>query len=288
MGVGADADPGLFGPTSVTWRLHADPVLPLAGVRALLLQALHPLAMAGVAQHSGFRGDPWGRLFRTGAYVATITYGTSAAAERAGARLRGIHRRLSGVEPVSGTTYRVDDPELLLWVHCCEVDSFLSTTRRCGARISAADADRYLAEQVRAAALVGLPSDQVPASVAALTEYFEAVRPQLRMTPAARQAALFVLAPPMPRWVSLATPARPLWLGTAGLAVAMLPRWARRLYRLPGVPTTGPVATLQGRALRTALIRLPAHLREGPQLRAARARLSGPGQSVLRLAAAPA
>lgn len=293
MPVGAEAvslerDPGLFGPDSVTWRVHADPVMPLAGMRALLLQALHPLAMAGVAQHSGFRGDPWGRLFRTGEYVATISYGTTAAAERASARVRGIHRRLSGIEPTSGTPYRVDDPKLLLWVHCCEVDSFLSTARRCGAPISAADADRYLTEQVRAAALVGLEPADVPGSVATLADYFDQVRPQLRLTPAARQAALFVLGPPMPRWVSLATPARPLWLGAAGLAAAMLPRWARRLYRLPGVPTTDPVATLQGRALRMALIQLPAGLREGPQLGAARARLAGPEPSVRRLSAAPA
>src|SRR4051795_13158089 len=117
-------DIGLYGPDSVTWRVHADPTMLLAGLRALLLQALHPLAMAGVAQHSDFRADPWGRLLRTVRYVTTVSFGTTAQAERAAARVRGIHRPLGGVEPESGATYRVDDPELLRWVHCCLVDSF--------------------------------------------------------------------------------------------------------------------------------------------------------------------
>jgi len=106
------------------------------------------------------------------------------------------------VEPESGTPYRADDPELLLWVHCCEIDSFLSTARRCGARIDDADTDRYVAEQVRAAKLVGLSAADVPASTAALADYFVAMRPQLRVTAEARRAARIVLAPPMPAWIS--------------------------------------------------------------------------------------
>jgi uncharacterized protein (DUF2236 family) len=117
-----DPDPGLFGPDSVTWQLHADPAVALGGLRALMLQTLHPLAMAGVAEHSDFRDDPWGRLFRTADYIAAVTYGTTEEAHRAAARVRRVHRRLRGVEPESGRGYRVDDPALLLWVHCCEVD----------------------------------------------------------------------------------------------------------------------------------------------------------------------
>jgi len=125
-------DPGLYGPHSVTWRVHADPSMALSGLRALLLQALHPLAMSGVAQHSDFRQDPWGRLFRTADYVGVTTYGSTEQARRAGAKVRGIHRKLAGIEPETGTAYRVDDPELLRWVHCVEVESFLSTAVRCG------------------------------------------------------------------------------------------------------------------------------------------------------------
>jgi uncharacterized protein (DUF2236 family) len=202
-------DAGLFGPASITWRIHADPVMGLGGLRALHLQALHPLAMAGVAQHSDFRADPWGRLLRTVNYVTTVSFGTTAQVDRAAARVRGIHRPLHGVEPESGAAYRVDDPELLRWVHCCLADSFLTTFRRAGGALTAAEADRYVAEQVRAAALVGLDPDCVPANVADLAAYFTAMRPALRATREARRAATFVLLPPMPnRWLG---PARPLW-----------------------------------------------------------------------------
>ncbi len=278
-------DPGLFGPDSVTWRLHADPSMPLAGLRALLLQSLHPLAMAGVAAHSDFRVDPWGRLLRTAEYVATISYGTTVEAERVAARVRGIHRRVRGIEPESGQPYRADDPELLRWVHCCEVDSFLSTYRRCGGRLRRWEADDYVAEQTVAARLVGLGPDEVPDSEAGLETYFRALRPQLKMTAEARRAARFVLFPPMPAWVSVGTPARPAWAGMASLAFAMLPRWARRMFALPGLPTTDVTASMAGRALRTSLLAVPPALRDGPHVKAARARLAGAQPPVRPLAA---
>jgi uncharacterized protein (DUF2236 family) len=180
--------------------------MALAGLRALLLQALHPLAMAGVAAHSDFREDPWGRLFRTADYVGVTTFGTTVEARRAGAKVRGIHRRLRGVEPESGQAYRVDDPELLRWVHCVEVESFLSTAVRCGLRLSPAEQDRYYAEQTVGATLVGLDASYVPSSVREMEQYFADVRPQLRATRAARDVAAFVLWPPMPALVSSAPP----------------------------------------------------------------------------------
>jgi len=267
-------DLGYFGPDSVTWRLHSDPVLWVGGLRALFLQALHPLAMAGIEQHSGFRDDPWGRLFRTADYVGVITYGTRAEADRAAARVRGRHRRHAGVEPESGVRYDVDDPALLMWVHCCEVDSFLSTARRAGMRLSSADADRYVAEQVRSARLVGIPAELAPRTVADLEAYFERMRPELRLTAAARSAARFVLLPPMPVAVRLATPARPVWVGVSLLAFSLLPRWARRLYRLPGLPVTDLTASLALRWMRTAVRTLPAGLREGPHYKQAKVRLA--------------
>ena len=268
-----DRDPGLYGPDSVTWRVHADPSMALAGLRALLLQSVHPVAMHGVFTNSAFREDPWGRLLRTAEYVAVTAYGTTREAERAGARVRGIHRRLSGVEPQSGRAYRVDDPELLLWVHCSEVESFLSTAVRCGLRLSPVEQDAYYAEQTRNAALVGLDPAGVPASVAQMAAYFEDVRPQLAVAQDARAAAAFVLWPPMPALVQLGTPARPAWTALATAAFAMLPRWARRLYSLPGLPTTDLAATAAGLALRSGLLVVPAALRNGPHLRAAQERL---------------
>ena len=135
---------GFLGPASVTWRVHTDPSFSVAGLRALLLQALHPVAMDGVARNSAAREDPWPRLVRTAAYVDTLTFGTRSDALRAVRRVRGLHTRLG-----------VDDPELLRWVHCCEVDSLLSVARRSGVPLTDDDADRYVAEQVTAASLIG-------------------------------------------------------------------------------------------------------------------------------------
>ena len=269
----AAPDPGLYGPDSVTWRVHADPSMALSGLRALLLQSLHPLAMSGVAQHSDFRQDPWGRLFRTADYVGVTTYGTTEQARRAGAKVRGIHRKLAGIEPETGTAYRVDDPDLLRWVHCVEVESFLSTAVRCGLRLSNEEQDRYYAEQAVGAALVGLDPTTVPGSVDQMAAYFRDVRPQLRMTRAARDAATFVLWPPMPARVRLGTPARPAWVALAAAAAATLPRWARRMYRLPGLPTTDLAATAAGAALRAGLLVVPEGLLEGPHRKDARERL---------------
>ncbi len=268
-----DADPGLFGPDSVTWRVHADPSMAIAGLRALLLQAVHPLAMAGVAQHSDFRQDPWGRLFRTAEYVGITTFGTTREARIAAAKVRGIHGRLSGVEPESGTPYRVSDPELLRWVHCVEVESFLSTALRCGLRLTREEQDRYYGEQTLQASLVGLDPDDVPGSVDEVAQYFSDVQPDLRITTEARRAALFVLWPPMPALVQLGTPARPAWAALALAAGAMLPAWARRLYAIPQLPTNDLAATAAGVAFRTGVLVVPAGLRQGPHLTAARERL---------------
>ncbi|MGO1054230.1 oxygenase MpaB family protein [Crossiella sp. CA198] len=265
---------GLFGPDSVTWRVHSDPVLFLGGLRALFLQALHPLAMAGVAQHSQFQADPWGRLIRTAEYVGTVTYGSLSQAQAIGAVVRRAHRGLTGVEPETGQAYRVTDPELLLWVHNCEVDSFLDTARRSGMRLRAAEADAYLAEQVRAARLVGVPEAMVPDSVAALADYFARMRPVIRCTAAARRTARFLLFPPMPTPVQLFTPARPAWAALAALSYSLLPDWARRGYGLTGLPGTELTATALARSLRLVLLALPTSLRQGPHYRAAQARIA--------------
>lgn len=268
---------GFFGPDSVTWRVHVDPTFSVGGLRALLLQALHPVAMDGVAQNSlGLTTAPWPRLMRTAAYVDTLTFGTRREAMRAVRRVRGIHRRLGGTEETTGRTYRVDDPDLLLWVHCCEVDSLLSVARRAGVPLTSADADRYVAEQVTAAVLVGAVEDDVPRSTAELAAYFDRMRPQLSATPAARAAYRLVLLPPMPAWVRFLTPARPAWGSLAGLAVASLPGWARRMYRLPGLGLTDPATTAALRTFRQATLALPQRARRSPIVWSGIERASGP------------
>jgi uncharacterized protein (DUF2236 family) len=264
---------GLFGPDTVTWRVHSEPILWVAGLRALLLQAVHPAALSGVLVHSDFRADPWGRLLRTAEYVGTVSFGTRAEVEAVSSKVRGLHSKVAGADPKTGVRYRADDPHLLTWVHCCEVDSFLQVTRRAGLALTAAEADRYVAEQVQAAELLGCRRGVVPASVGELEAYFRVMRRELHVDRRARRIAAYVLWPPMPTWVSLLTPARPAWAAAASLGVTTLPRWARRLYGLPGLPGTDLLATSELKALRLASSRLPSAVREGPHLRAAKARL---------------
>jgi uncharacterized protein (DUF2236 family) len=266
---------GFFGPDSVTWRIHGDPAFSVGGIRALLLQALHPVAMDGVHQFSaGFSTDPWARLTRTAEYVATLTFGTRRDALRVVRRVRGLHRDKAAVEETTRRAYRVDDADLLLWVHNCEVDSLLSTARRAGVPLTDAEADRYVAEQVVAAVLVGAEESQVPTTVAELDAYFDRIRAQLAVTPAARAASRFILLPPMPGWVQLLTPARPAWSTLASLGAATLPRWARRLYGLPGFGVTDAAATAGLKVFRQTALALPARVRENPILQAARERVA--------------
>ena len=269
----AVSDDALFGPGSVTWRVHADPVFAIGGMRALIMQALHPLAMAAVDQHHSFEVDFWGRLERTTQYVSTLTFSPAKDAERAAARVRGIHRKLRGTDPLTGAEFRLDRPDLLLWVHCCEVDSLLTTARRAGAPISQDDADAYLREQVLTAEMVGIPARSVPASMTQLQRYFRDVRPELRLTDEARRGVKRLAIPPMTKWVKLLTPARPAWAGLAGLAFATQPKWARRIYRMPGLPTTDLAATGALKAIRAGIVALPDKW-TGPQhVRVARAQI---------------
>ncbi|ORT56803.1 hypothetical protein BKD26_26955 [Streptomyces sp. CB03238] len=222
-----DADPGLFGPGSVTWQLHSDPMMWIAGVRALYLQALHPAAVRGVMINSSFLDDAWGRLMRTAGFVGTLTYGTTEAAEKAGARVRRIHRLLG-----------VDDPELLLWVHCAEIDSYLHVVRRSGIPLSDAQADHYIGEHRESARLVGLDPARVPASAAELDAYFAAMRPHLAAGADARTVDAFLRRPPVP---TALIPARALlWRRVAALAYNSLPPWAHALYGRPA-PSPGTV-----------------------------------------------
>jgi uncharacterized protein (DUF2236 family) len=268
---------GFFGPDSISWRIHSDPAFSVGGIRALLLQALHPVAMDGVHQFStAFASDPWARLTRTAEYVATLTFGTRRDALRQVRRVRGLHRGKAAVEETTGRAYRVDDADLLLWVHNCEVDSLLSTARRAGVPLTDAEADRYVEEQVVAAVLVGADEAEVPRTVAELDTWFAGVRARLAVTPAARSASRFILVPPMPGWVQLLTPARPAWSTLASLGAATLPTWARKLYGLPGLGLTDRVATAGLKAFRQAALAVPARVRESPIVRAARERVADP------------
>jgi uncharacterized protein (DUF2236 family) len=219
------ADEGFFGPGSVAWRVSTDLSSPVAGLRALHMQALHPLAMAGVDQHSDWRQDPVGRLAATNAYLATVTFGDRGSAERVAARVRRIHEHVQGVDTVTGRAYAAGDPALLLWVHATFVDSRLAAAALFGGPLTAPDADRYVAETVTEAELVGVPRDLVPASTAGLGTYIESVRPELRCTPAARESMDYLLNPP-----GLDEEMAEIWQDVRDAAVAALPGWAQEMY----------------------------------------------------------
>jgi uncharacterized protein (DUF2236 family) len=194
-------------------------------LRALLIQALHPLAMAGVDQHSDWREDPVGRLAATSGYLATVTFGERASAERAAARVRRVHERVTGVDPVTGRQYAASDPGLLLWVHAALVDSGIAACQLFGTPLSQADADRYVAEMVVAAELVGTPRELVPSSAAALADYLAATVPELICTPAAVQSMAYLLDPP-----GLDVDIAEIWQDIRDGAVCSLPDWAIKLY----------------------------------------------------------
>jgi uncharacterized protein (DUF2236 family) len=237
----------LFPPGSATRRVIGDPAALVGGISALFLQALHPRAMAGVDQHSSFPADFWPRLERTVGYVTTLAFADLATAEKAAARVRAIHRRVHGVDQVSGLPYSADDPDLLRWVHVSEVSSFAAAVRRLGV-IDGDEEDRFLTEQVRAGELLG--GTDLPADRAAVEAYFAAVRPELVASPVARRAAARLLLAPMPWRLAVLTPARPAWTFLAGVAVGLLPDWAKQLYGIPRLPgadaaTTAGLATVR-------------------------------------------
>jgi uncharacterized protein (DUF2236 family) len=228
------ADDGFFGPVSVAWRISGDLTAPVAGLRALIIQALHPLAMAGVDQHSNWRDDPVGRLAATSGYLSTITFGERASAERAAARVRRIHERVTGLDSVTGQEYSASDPALLLWVHAALVDSNLAAREIFGVPLAADDADRYIEEMVVAAELVGVPAALVPDSAAALARYLAWVRPQLRCTPAAEQSAAYLLDPP-----GLDEEVAEIWQDVREAVLICLPDWARQVYGFAVPELTG-------------------------------------------------
>lgn len=232
------SDPGLFGPDSAAWRLHGDAAMVIGGFRSLLLQALHPAVMAGVADHSSYREDPFGRLERTSRFLVTSVFGTTADAERAIATVRRVHRRVTGTTP-DGTPYDATDPHLVTFVHVTEVDSFLAANRAYGRRPLDRDhADRYCAEMAEVAERLG--GDDVPRTAAATRQWLVAHRSELRLDRNGRATLRFVLNPPVP------LRARPAHAAVATASVGLLPLWAQRALLLPAVPPVDALVVRPG------------------------------------------
>lgn len=214
-------DPGLFGPGSAVWTVHSDvAAMLIGGLSALMLQTLHPLAMAGVDQHSGFRDDPFSRLSATSQFIVLTSFGSAATVGEAIARVRDVHTRVRGKAP-DGRSYSAGNPELLTWVHTALVRSFLASHLRYSSHpISAAGQRRYYDTYAVIAERLGARS--VPRTPAEVRAYFQAVRPELKATPAALDTVAFLRNPPGQR------PAEALvYPVIIAAAMDLLPEWAR-------------------------------------------------------------
>ncbi|MGK5551240.1 oxygenase MpaB family protein [Actinomadura kijaniata] len=248
-------------PESVTWRVHIDRSMWVGGVRGLMLQALHPMAMWGVWQNSNFQEDPLGRLQRTADFVGMATFGSPEEIAELAARVRGIHRNLRILNHDTGRRERLDQPELLLWVHCAEVHSYLEVARRSGLPLTDAMADRYLDEQRHTATYVGLHAEDVPGSVAEMETYLNDMRSSLRVTEEAAATVRFLLWPTMPENLRFLTPGKPGYFPFGALCYYSLPDWARKMYGvLPEVPQ--PAVTAALRSFRLAMTAVPERLHD--------------------------
>jgi uncharacterized protein (DUF2236 family) len=236
-------DLGYFGPDSVSWQVHREVTILFGGARALLMQAAHPLVIAGARKTRFYERNPWKRLQRTLQLTYALTFGSVSEAHAAAERINEVHRSVHGIDDVTGKPYDALDPDLLLWVHACLVDSALLFEELTVGRLDDAGRQRFHEEQMLAAEMLLLPRDRIPATVESLRDYIGAVvtRGDLVVTDAARAVAdMFRHPPTEAEW-------RPvLKLGVSRWAFATLPAPLREQYGEAWSP-------LKGLALRTTL-----------------------------------
>lgn len=264
------SDAGLFGPGSLTWRVNREGALLLGGGRALLLQVAHPLVAAGVAQHSNYREDPWGRLYRTLDTVTTIVFGATADAEEAAARLQRVHTRVNGVAD-DGTPYQATSHDLLMWVHATLVDTSLRIYENYVGSLTLDQKQRYYEEQKLLGQQYGIPYDEHPATYADFNEYFDDVvhGGTLQASDTLRDVADATLRPLLP----LAFVQRPAVEYLKLVTAALLPAWIRDELGMPWGPKRARVHEAQRAVIRRLIPVLPSLLREFPPARSADRRL---------------
>ncbi len=243
--------PRWFDPASPIGRVHGDASMFVGGIRALLLQTLHPAAMTAVAEHSGFRSDMLGRLARTSRFLAVTTFGHADDAQAAVDAVRAIHERVTGTMP-DGTPYAASDPHLLRWVHVAETDSFLLAHQVYGKQpLDQAGRDEYVAQTAVVARKLGVVDP--PTTEAELRAVLEEFRPELRATEHAREAVRYVIVHP-----PISVAARPAYAVLVAAAVGLMPRWSRRPLGLPSLPVSEravvrPLGTAATSTIRWAL-----------------------------------
>jgi uncharacterized protein (DUF2236 family) len=265
--IGLVSDAGLFGPSSLIWRVNREGILLLGGGRALILQVAHPLVAAGVEQHSSFREDPWGRLSRTLDVTTRIVFGSTTEADEASARLWRVHGRVHGVS-ADGVGYDARDPELLLWVHATLVDTALLVYRRYVGPLSIGELRRYYEEQKLLGEKFGVPRERQPPSFAAFNEYVASMLEgdTLRVTPTLREVVDATLGLGLPRV------ARPLAEALNLATVGMLPPRLRDELGLAWGPGRERLLGASQRLLRALVPALPGIVRDFPPARSAERR----------------
>jgi uncharacterized protein (DUF2236 family) len=263
------SDTGLFGPGSLTWRVNREGALLLGGGRALLLQVAHPLVAAGVAQHSNYREDPFGRLYRTLDTVTTIVFGSTSEAKAAAARLHRVHTRVKGTAD-EGTPYVATDPELLMWVHATLVDTSLLVYENYVGPLSLDDKHRYYDEQKLLGEQYGVPYDRQPAAYTDFRDYFDEVvnNGTLQVTPSLQDVAAATMRPKLP----LPFVGRPVVEYFNLVTTALMPAWLRRELGMAWGPGRERVHAAQRNVIRQLISVLPSLLRDFPPARTAERR----------------
>ncbi len=269
-----DADPGLFGPSSMAWRIDRELVVLAGATAAFLLQLADPGVAAGVAQHSNFRDDPYGRLRRTLTVTFALAFGTTARAERAIGHLNAIHRSVSGVVPETGERYTALDPERLLWVHATLVDTALRIYDRYVQPLSAEEAEAYHDESRPVAMRLGVPGDQVPATLAELRAWmaYRINGGAVSVTPTARALSHSVLYPSR-------FPPRFVWDAAHLASFSVLPPEILRGYGIRWSESRARAMDRVASASRRVLPFVPAPLRFVPPARSAERRMLLPSAS---------
>ncbi|MDG4829899.1 oxygenase MpaB family protein [Solwaraspora sp. WMMD1047] len=256
---GQQVDFGAFGPDSVTWRVFREPTMYLGGLRAVFLQALHPRAIAGVVQNCDLRTDGYDRVLRGLRHLNTVAWAPTPVVDRAARVVRACHRHATAIDRATGDVIRVDEPDLLRWVHVTQMESHLTAVRLSGARFSPSDVDRYFAEWLRGAELVGLDPRTVPATAAEVEEYYREMRPRLSLGAEGRATREAMFHPVLPGNGITGLPgALRVWQTAVSVALGLTPAWARKLLGYRGRGTTTAAA-------RTAAISLRIVLKTTPQ-----------------------
>ena len=250
-------DLGYFGPDSVSWQVHREVTVLFGGARALLMQAANPLVIAGAGQTGMFERNPWKRLQRTLVLTYTLTFGTRAEADAAAAKINEVHTRINGIDPVTGRRYDALDPDLLLYVHACLVDSALLFEQRTVGALDDAGRQRFHEEQMLAAEMCLVPRDLIPPTVPAMRAWLADVedRGEILVTDNARKVARLFLHPPKEaEW-------RPVLIGVSRLAFATLPPLMREMYGFPHGPLRQAAVDAALAATRLARPLLPPRFR---------------------------